>query len=452
LTTNRPYPLRFTPIKGSPLLGVLPQLHRDALSFFTRVLSQHGDRITFRVLGRDVLLLGHPDDFERVLITDRERYGRSREIRNLRPIFGDGLLASSGALWRRQRRLIQPRFSHDSIAAYAEVMVDCIAGRTAQWEPGQRREMHAEMMHFTRDVVCRTLFGSEPGEDVETIANAVRTVFSDLRAEILYLPLWRRLPLSRSRRWNRAVEVLNRAIRHLIADRRASRQLRPDLLGVLLSVQDEDGTTMSDQQIHDEILTMFLAGHETSALSLSWAIHLLASHPEVQQKAADEVAAVTSGRPIRAADYPRLHYLKAIVEETMRLYPSVWSLGRNVEQNTELDGNPIAKGTHVWLCIYHMHRDVRWFPEPDRFLPERWLEVAPSKRFCYLPFGAGPRMCIGQHFAMAEAVLALASILQEFRLSDSDGGGMEAWITLRPKDGVKVMIERAGSGKTGIVD
>ena len=248
------------------------------------------------VLGRQILLLCHPEDFETVLVTERDSFGRSTEIRNLQPIFGNGLLASDGAIWQRQRRLIQPRFSHVAVASYANIMIECIEQQTVFWQPQAPKDIHAEMMTYTREVVCRLLFGSHPGADSASVSDAVKIVFGDLRTEILYLPLWRKLPLQRSRRWNRAVDTLNRTIRVMIAERRMSRVQRNDLLGLLLAERDEYGSTMSDQQVHDEILTMFLAGHETSALALTWALFLLATHPEIQESAAKEALLITSRR------------------------------------------------------------------------------------------------------------------------------------------------------------
>ena len=431
-------------VRGLPFLGVLFSLQRDALGFFTRTLKRHGDRVELRVLGKKVLLLSHPDDLEAVLVNDRDSYGRSDEVRNLQPIFGNGLLTSEGEMWRKQRRLIQPKFSHATMQGYADVMLQCITAQLARWQPGDVLDMTVEMTRFTRDVVCQTLFGSEPSADAATIANAVTVVFGDLRAEILYLPLWRRFPLPRSRRWNRAVSALHQAIQNMIAERRRSGETRADLLGLLIDACDEDGSTMNDQQILDEVMTMFLAGHETSAVLLSWAVALLATHPEIQEAAAAEVHAVLHGEPLRATHLPQLRLVNAIVQETLRLYPSIWSIGRNVVRDTTLRGLPIERGTRVWLCTYALHRNPRWFPDPERFDPQRWLEGTARSRFTFLPFGAGPRMCIGQHFATTEAVLGLAAILQRFRLRATEGRmpKMEAWVTLRPRGSVRIQIEQ----------
>jgi len=422
---------------------VLLPLQRDALAFFTETFRICGDRARLRVLGQKVLLLSHPEDFETVLVDDRDSYGRASEVRNLRPIFGAGLLASDGALWRRQRRLLQPSFQRDAVHDYAATMLDCIEARRAGWRLGDTLEMHREMMHYTRDVVCRTLFGAEPSAESRAIADAVTVVFGDIRAEILYLPIWRRLPIPRARRWNRAVATLNRAIEQMIALRRQEPGKRGDLLASLLDARDSDGSPMSGQQIHDEILTLFLAGHETTALSLSWALALLAEHPSMQRRAAAEVDALTAGRQLAPEDYGNLRFCNAIMQETLRLFPPVWSMGRRAERDTTLAGHAVERGSRVWLCIHRLHRDARWFPEPDRFEPERWLNGQPRPKFTFLPFGAGPRLCIGVHFAMMEAVLALASLVGKLHFSATPQSRMEsaAWMTLRPRHGVHLRID-----------
>jgi cytochrome P450 len=280
------------------------------------------------------------------------------------------------------------------------------------------------------------LFGSEFAANNLEFADAVSVVFGDLRAEILYLPIWRRLPFARNIRWNRAVKLLNRSIRRIIGERRSCAEAGNDLLGSLLSAHDSDGYTMSDEQLHDEILTLFLAGHETAALSLTWAAYLVATHPEIQERAAEEVFTVTAGGDVRAEHYPHLRFVTAVVKEALRLYPPVWSLGRVATKDSTLGGLPIVKGTDIWLCLHRLHRDPRWYPEPERFRPERWLGNQAQRRFTYVPFGIGPRVCIGQHFAMAETVLGLASMLRRFSFSPTSSVPAEvnAWISLRPRN------------------
>jgi cytochrome P450 len=424
-------------------------LHRDALDFFKKAQRDYGDIVRFQVLGKRVLLLSDPSDVETVLVDDAASYGRSAENRNLRPIFGNGLLTSEGDLWRSQRRRIQPSFSSQRLAGYTTIMLAAIEERVRRWTTGQTIEIHAEMMGFTRDVVCRSLFSHQPTAQLDRIADAVTTIFGSLRAEILYLPIWQRLPTRRSIRWRRAVNVLYETIADIISERRsmASKdQSGPpqDMLGSLLSAQDEDGSTMSDIQIRDEVMTMFLAGHETSALMLTWAIHLLANDQDVQDQAAEEALRVTAGSPLTGAHYPQLKLVMGVVQEALRLYPPVWSLGRETIHDTKIGPHTVAKGDSIWLCINNIHHDSRWFHAPETFNPHRWSEAQRRPKLSYLPFGAGARMCIGQNFAFMEAALSLAALLCNFRFYPASSEPVEsaAWITLRPKSGIPIRLER----------
>jgi cytochrome P450 len=432
-------------IPGLPFLGVLLPIRRNPLEFFSRALREHGDRVQFRVLGRTVLLLCHPEDIEQVLVKDREIYGRSAEVRALRPLFGNGLLVSEGTLWKSQRAMILPSFHHSALARYASIMLECIARQSAEWRVGAVRDIHTDMMQYTRETICAVLFGSAFTASNPEMRNAVSVVFGDLRTEILYLSLWRWLPFGRSIRWNRAVNSLNRCIQQLIEKRRASLDLGNDLLSDLLAARDTDGVPMSNEQVHDEILTFFLAGHETAALALTWSAYLLARHPDVQEKAQAELDIVIDDGNVNAEHYGQLRYLTAVVKEAMRLYPPVWSLGRKALKVGAVGRFTVSEGTDLWLCIHRLHRDPRWYPRPDEFRPERWLGEEPKRAFTYIPFGVGPRVCIGQHFAMMETVLGLATILKRFRLADACCKPIEVspWITLRPKQSIRLRLLRA---------
>jgi cytochrome P450 len=429
-------------IRGLPFIGVLLSIRADPLEFFSRILHEHGDRVQFRVLGRNVLLLCHPEDLEQVLVKDRDVYGRSAEIRALRPLFGKGLLASDGALWKRQRTMIQPSFQHNAMARYASIMLECIGRQTTDWRVGAVCDFHADMMRYTRETICSVLFGSAFTASNPEMASAVSLVFGDLRTEILFLSLWRWLPFGRSLRWNRAVALLNRSIRQIIEARRASSQFGDDLLGALLGARDSEGVSMSNEQVHDEILTLFLAGHETAALALTWTAYLLARHARVQENAQNELVAVIKDGRVSGEHFGQLRYLTAVVKEAMRLYPPVWSLGRQAVKRGALGANAVSEGTELWLCIHRLHRDPRWYPQPDEFRPERWLDQEPKGAFMYLPFGIGPRMCIGQHFAMMEIVLGLAVILRQFGFEDASSKTAEVnpWVTLRPKRPIQLRL------------
>jgi cytochrome P450 len=434
--------------RGLPYLGVALSLRRNALDYFKLLQQRHGDIVSFRVLGHRVLLLSNPAEAQTVLVGDAASYGRSAEMRNLRPIFGNGLLSSEGDLWRSQRRRIQPSFTSQKISGYTATMLAAIQERAQLWTSGQTIEIHSEMMSFTRDVVCRSLFGLQPLSQLDTIAEAITTIFGDLRSEILYLPIWQRLPTPRSLRWRRAVNVLYRTIDDIIRERRRNTAPtdpdRQDMLGALLNAQDEDGSTMTDIQIRDEVMTMFVAGHETSALSLTWAIHLLANHPHLQDQIAEEAIRITAGSPLTGALYPKLKLTMAAVQETLRLHPPVWSMSREVTRDTRIGPHPVTKGDRIWIGIHNIHHDPRWHSDPESFLLSRWLEPQPRPKLSYLPFGAGTRMCIGQNFAFIEATLALAFLLRDIRFHSAGPQPVEseAWITLRPSSGIPIRVER----------
>lgn len=443
-----------TILKGLPFLGSAIPLSRDALSLFTTSL-QNADRVRMRVFGRTVLLLSHPRDIEEVLVRRREEYGRSAEILKLQPIFGKGLLASDGELWRKQRSLLQPNFGHAALKEYAAQMHKTIARLMGTWNDDRVLDVHAAMMQYTREVICAVLFGDPVAGEQQQLAEAVTTVFGDLRSEILYLPLWRRLPFKRSRSWNRAVAILDRSIRTAIAQRRnlppsgndrgprpARWSGRSDLLDVLMHASTTDGYSMSDEQLRDEILTFFLAGHETAALGLTWALHLLSQHPAVQQKVTDEVTALLKDGNSLAESFAKLPWTTAVVKEALRLYPPVWSMGRRAVAKTELAGTPVENGTDIWICVYQLHRDPRWYAAPHSFEPERWIDAPAPRSFTYLPFGIGPRVCIGQHFAMMESIIGLAAILSRFQVEATTKAPPElsAWITLRPKSPIRLRL------------
>ena len=297
---------------------------------------------------------------------------------------------------------------------------------------------------MARNTICRILFGEEVAAARSDLADAVTTIFGELRSEVLYLPLWRRLPTQRSQKWNRAVRILNAAIRGIILERRQTGGHDHDLLGSLIKARDSQGMVMSDQQIHDEILTFFLAGHETTALALTWAFYLLASHGDHQKLLREEAQSRLGRADDRAEDYAQLRLVGAALKETLRLYPPVWSTGRKVAVDTTLGGRSLARGLDIWICLHRLHRDPRWYADPNRFDPARWSEH-PKQPFTYLPFGLGARVCIGRNFATAESVLGLAAVLSEFRveLASKEEVKPSAWITLRPSRPIHLRITRA---------
>ncbi|WP_213806254.1 cytochrome P450 [Granulicella sp. dw_53] len=430
-------------LRGLPGIGVALQLHKSPIEFFADTVKRYGDIVELRVLRKRVLLLTNPSDVEAVLIHNAEHFGRSAEVKSLRAVFGDGLYSSEGERWRSQRRVMQPAFHHDRVMRYSWTMVERMRERTGRWRPKESFDVFKEMLGFATDVICEVTFGEDKGANAKVIANSVPIVYENLGPEVLYLSLWRKLPLPRSRRWNRAVKDITTSVYSMIAERRLQGGDSEDLMGVLLGTKDEHGEVMSDQYVHDEVITMFVAGQETSAVALSWAVALLAQHPEFQEEAAAEIAAVTNGREVTPEDYPRLKFLNAVVQETVRLYPPLWSLGRDTIHDTMVGDVPVDAGTKIWICVQRIHRDPRWFSDPDSFQPHRWSDGSRRPKFSYFPFGGGSRSCVAQHFAMAELVLGLAVMLSRFRFRLAPGAKIEtdAWLTLRPKNGVPVVVE-----------
>lgn len=428
-------------VRGLPGIGVALHLRRNPLDFFSEVVRRYGDRVEIRVLGRRILLLTNPADVHDVLVRNAADFGRSTEVESLRPVFGDGIYSSEGERWRKQKKALQPAFHHERMMKYTSIIVERMKERVTKWRHADRLDAFKEMTGFTRDVISEVVFGEEAIRDANAITNSVSVVF-DLRTEVLYLSLWRRFPCPRSRRWNRAMTILHSAINKMIVDRRSASEERDDLLGLLLRAKDENDEEITDHDIHDEVMTMFLTGQEPSAVAFSWAIALLARQPESQEEAAAEIAEVTNGREVTAEDYPRLKFLSGVVHETLRLYPPLWTIGRKTICDTTVGDLQVRLGTEVWIPIFQIHRDARWFSEPERFNPHRWNDSVQRPKFGYSPFGGGLRCCFAQHFVMAELVLGLAVMLSRFRFRPEPGAKveMDAWLTLRPKNGVPVVV------------
>ena len=397
----------------------------------------------------EVTLLSHPDLVEDVLVTRNRLWQKDRYLhQTLRPVLGDGLLSSEGDFWRRQRRLAQPAFHRDRIKAYGAIMVTHASRLAEQWRDGEIRDVHKDMMHLTLEIVAETLFGANVGHQAEEVGVALESVLAVVSDPLeLFFPLLKRLPTPQRRRFDGGVVKLDTVIYGLIEKRRASGEAEgDDLLSMLLHARDEDGSRMSDKQLRDECMTLFLAGHETTALNLSWTWLLLSQHPEVRSKLARELADVLGDRPATFEDLPNLRFAGHIIAESLRLYPPAWSMGREAREDVEIGGYRIARGEQVWFCPWAIQRDARWFDAPDEFRPERWEgDFAKSlHRYAYFPFGGGPRFCIGQAFAQMEAVLLLATLARSFRLDvqEEPKPVPEPSVTLRPKHGLRVRVTR----------
>jgi cytochrome P450 len=436
--------------KGQFLVGHLFQALGDQLGFPTRCAREYGDVVRLRFGTMVLYLLNHPDHIELVLRGNHRNFRKDRGTRLLSGALGQGLLTSEGETWRRQRQLAQPAFQLDQIQKYGAVMVAYAERMLQGWKAGEARDVHADMTRLALDIVARTLFGTSAADQAETVGQALEALMTYYASVMSLFPWLQWLPTPGNRRFRRGVRDLNAVIYDLIARRRADGPSGEDLLSRLLSLRDESGQGMTDLQLRDEVVTLFLAGHETTALALSYCFYLLATHPEAEARLSAELADVLRGAPPTTADVPRLRYAEWVVKESMRLYPPAPSIGREAINDCEIAGYHVPRGTQIGLMQWVVHRDPRWFDEPEAFKPERWENDLAKRlpRGAYFPFGDGPRICIGNHFAMMEAILILATVLQRYRLELASGYRLELFpsITLRPKHGVQVVVrERTGA-------
>jgi cytochrome P450 len=447
-TDLQPQPLAATPPSppGHFLLGHLPEL-KDLLGFYSRTQRDYGDVVQLSMAGWKSYLVSHPDEIEKVLVTQNRKFIKHRFFwRHLAALFGTGLLTSDGPHWVQQRKLMQPAFHHDRINAYAAVMVESAGKMLAGWRDGETRDMSSEMMQVTMEIVVRTLFGSNVlPADALAVGKAFETVVELIAARFkrpVKIPDW--VPIPSNVRFNRAVRELDRLVLGFVAQRRATAERPDDLLSMLVDARDEQGQPMSDRQVRDESVTLFLAGHQTTALALCWTMYLVAQNPEVEVRLQEELDRVLQGQPPAPGDVRRLEYTERVVLESMRLYPPAYGFGREAVEDCEIGGYRIPAGSTIQMFSWVVHRDPRWYTDPDRFDPDRWKDDFAKKipPFAYIPFGGGPRRCIGNSFAMMEALLLTAAIYQRFSLRLVPGHVVEPFpsITLRPKHGVKMTL------------
>ncbi len=435
--------------KGHPLWGNLSDFRRDRLGFLTRAARDWGDVVPLRFGPRRLLLVSDPALIESVLVANSRHFVKGAGLRRNRHVFGNGLLVSDGDFWRRQRRLAQPAFHRQRIAAYADTMVAYTERLLAGWRDGETRDLHQEMMGLTLEIVAKTLFDADVTGDVRAVGDALDLLMTSFTARMnLTLLLPESLPTPTNRRLREAVARLDAIVFGIIERRRAGGEDHGDLLSMLLQARDEDGGRMTDRQLRDEALTLFAAGHETTALALTWTFYLLAQHPAAEAKLAAELDAVLGGRAPTLEDRPNLPYTEQVVTEAMRLYPPAWTIGREAVADCPLGPYQLPKGDAVLMSQWVVHRDPRWFDRPDEFDPDRWADGLAKRlpRFAYFPFGGGPRVCIGNTFAQMEATLLLATIARRYRLALVPGRPIvpAPSITLRPKHGLRVTLhERA---------
>jgi cytochrome P450 len=434
------------------LLGNLPEFGRDILGFFSSCARDHGDMVYLRLAGRPAFFLNHPDLIEQVFVAQHRNFIKHSFFwRHVRAIFGSGLLTAEGDFWLRQRRLAQPAFHRDRIAAYGDVMTAYTERMLDGWRPGETREIHDELMGLTLLIVAKVLFDADVARDVSAVGRALDAALEEVA--IRFRRPFRipdAIPTPGNLRYRRAVKGLDAVVSRIIHDHRAHGG-RGDLLDLLMQARDDDGNAMTDEQLRDEAITLMLAGHETTALALSWTFYLLSRHPDAERRLGEELDDVLAGRAPQVADLPRLRYAEMVVNEGLRLYPPAYAFGREALADCEIGGYPVPAGATIFVSPWVMHRDARWFDRPEEFVPERWDGDAARTlpRFAYFPFGGGPRICIGNRFALMEATLLLAAIARRFRLRLDPTCRVEPFpsITLRPAHGLRMTLEsRKGRG------
>ncbi|HYE86882.1 MAG TPA: cytochrome P450 [Vicinamibacterales bacterium] len=429
------------------------KFRRDPLAFFTHTQRTYGDIAGFSFGPQQFYLVSHPDSIEDVLVTSARKFKKGVALQRAKRLLGEGLLTSEGKAHLKQRRTIQPLFHRQQVQRFADAMVNHAVRWSDSVPPNAPINITDQMGALTLAIVGETLFSSNVQGDVDDVREALAAAVESFGVSFLPgLEYIEKLPLPVFVRVRKARERLDRVIHRVIAERRreaAARQQSGDLIAMLLAARDPenpDEAGMSDEQIRDEAMTIFLAGHETTANAMAWTWHLLGSHPEVSRRLQSELSSVLGGRVPAVEDVAKLEYARAVIAESMRLYPPAWTMGRRVLEEHTIAGHRIAAGSLVIMSQWVVHRDPRWWPDADRFQPARWLKseaAAPSAtpaasgprpKYAYFPFGGGTRICIGESFAWTEAILLLATIAQRWDFVPVSQPDPEPRITLRPRN------------------
>ena len=420
----------------------------NPLDFFTTLARTYGDVSSYRMAGEQLFLVNEPRLIRDILVTHNRNFTKSRGLERSKRLLGQGLLTSEGAMHLRQRRLMQPAFHRDRIAGYGDLMVGYADRMRNAWTDGATLDIAREMNRLTLSIVGRTLFDVDVESQAAAVGEALTAVMESFWMMMLpFAEVLERLPVPKLRRARMARARLDAIIYRMIADRRASGRDHGDLLSMLLTAQDEDdGGGMTDQQVRDEAMTIFLAGHETTANALTWTWYLLSGAPDVEAKLHAEVDRVLQGRLPTMGDLASLPYVERVVTESMRLYPPAWIIGRRAIAEYQLGEYVVPPRSILVMSPYIMQRDPRFYADPERFDPDRWTPEfrAALPKFAYFPFGGGPRQCIGESFAWMELILLVATIAQQWRLRLVPGHPVvpQPLITLRAKHGMRMTIHK----------
>jgi cytochrome P450 len=436
------------------VLGSLVYLPgRDPLAFFSNLARTYGDVVSYRMGGEQMFFVNDPQHVKDILVTNNKSFMKGRGLQRAKRILGEGLLTSEGAMHLRQRRLMQPAFHRDRIAAYGATMVAYADRMRSTWADGATLDIAREMNRLTLSIVGKTLFDADVESQAIEVGEALTGVMDTFWMMMLpFADVIERLPVPKLRRARMARQRLDAIIYRMIADRRASGRDHGDLLSMLLAAQDEDdGGVMTDQQVRDEAMTIFLAGHETTANALTWLWYLVGGAPDVEAKLHEEVGRVLGGRLPTLADVPSLPFIERVVTESMRLYPPAWIIGRRALVDYRVGDYVVPARSIIILSPYVLQRDARYYAAPERFDPDRWTPEfrAGLPKFAYFPFGGGPRQCIGESFAWMELILLVATIAQRWRLRLVPGHPVvpQPLVTLRTKHGMRMSVVKREAGE-----
>lgn len=444
----------------------------DPIKTLSKIAQRYGDISYFRLGREQVYLINNPDLIEKILIYDHRNFKKGKRLQIAKALLGEGLVTSEGEFHNRQRRLIQPIFLPKQIKTYGDIMIDYAMRMVEGWKDGDVLDINREMMELTLGIICKSVLNydvkseaQQVGKSLTTVRNYSKRLQNPIGQVLDKVPI---LPKVRGAR--KAMKELNTLVYELIAERRRKKIDYNDLLTRLLRAQDTEGGDvnsssaktenskgmMSDKQVRDEVMTIFIAGHETTANALTWTFYLLSQNPNIEKRLHEELDSVLStstsngggtsiGRAVSTDDIPKLPYTEKVFRESMRMYPPVWTIGRYVENDYPVGGYNITAGSSILMSQYVMHQDPRYYEEPEVFNPDRWTEEFRTHlpRFSYFPFGGGIRGCIGESFAWMEGVLVIAAIAQrwEMRKLPSQRVKLDPAITLRPKYGMKMKLK-----------
>ncbi len=434
--------------RSKPFVGNYFEFHKNPPLFLEHLAKTYGDVAHFRLGQKNIYQLNHPDFIRDVLMIHAKDFEKTGGLKRAKRVLGDGLLTSEGELHHRQRQWMQPAFRYERVGKYAAIISDFAEKFSSQFENGKPTDLAKEMLKLTLTIAGKILLNVNFDSDkTERIAKEVTVFFDHIRW--LLIPgsdFLERLPLPNVRRFENSRAYLHNLIMSLIRERREDRTDEGDMLSMIMSLRDEKGEPMPDDQMRDELLTLFFAGHETTATSLMWTWYLIAQNPEAEAQFHHEVDTVLQGKLPDFEDLSKLVYTKQIFSESMRIYPPVWTLTRLALKDYQAGDYLIPAGSVVGVSQFVMHRDPRFWPDPLKFNPDRWLPEEVKKRppFCYFPFGGGPRGCIGEHMGWMEGILILAALGRHWRFSVAPDHrhGFDAFIALRPKYGIKMIAHR----------